>query len=83
MKTVLVVEVEHEKPLPTRQDITDIAAQRIYGWLYSQGVEAGVRVALTAQVKPLLAWEQKEPCKGHDGPGGFICVPDCRRCWEC
>lgn len=45
MKTTLLIEVTHTKPLP-KQPITDVAGQRIYGWLYSQGVEAGVKASL-------------------------------------
>jgi hypothetical protein len=59
IKTVLVIEITHKKPLPTRLDVTDAAAQRIYGWLYSQGVEAGVNAALTTM--------PKEPGSEHEG----------------
>lgn len=45
MKTTLLIEINHAKPLP-KLPITDVAGQRIYGWLYSQGVEAGVKAVL-------------------------------------
>jgi hypothetical protein len=50
MKTVLIVEIDHQKPLPVKLDLTDAASQRIYGWLYSQGVEAGVKAKVCAEV---------------------------------
>jgi hypothetical protein len=40
MKTILIVTIEHSKPLPAKVEITDIASDRLYGYLYSQGVEA-------------------------------------------
>ena len=52
-ETILIVRIQHTKPLPEK--VEDIAGQRIYGWLYSQGVEAGVRVV---QDKGLEVWEQ-------------------------
>lgn len=56
MRTILIVTIEHKKPLPDNTPITDIAGQRLYSYLYSQGVEAGVRVSLV-QDKPEL-WER-------------------------
>ena len=50
MRTVLQVVIDHNKPLPAKVSLTDIAAQRIYGWLYSQGVEAGVQATLLLPV---------------------------------
>jgi hypothetical protein len=55
VKTLLIVTIEHKKPLPVRENVTDIASQRLYSWLYSQGVEAGVRASLV-QEKPEM-WE--------------------------
>jgi hypothetical protein len=49
VKTILIVEIEHQKPLPVKLDLTDAASQRIYGWLYSNGVEAGVKARLTVE----------------------------------
>jgi hypothetical protein len=34
--------IRHRKPLPASIDITDLVAQRVYGWMYSQGVEGDV-----------------------------------------
>lgn len=48
MKTIIVLELDHKKPLPS--SVTDTAAQRIYAWLYSQGVEAGVSAKLLTEV---------------------------------
>ena len=42
MKTVIEIEIEHQKGLPAKTPVTDVVAQRLYGYLYSQGVEAGV-----------------------------------------
>lgn len=55
MKTLLIVTIEHSKPLPEKVQITDIAGQRLYSYLYSQGVEAGVRVSLVQEKQEL--WE--------------------------
>ncbi len=51
MKTVIVLEIEHTKPLPNKTPLTDVVSQRVYGYLYSQGVEAGVRAALAQMPK--------------------------------
>jgi hypothetical protein len=45
VKTILIVTVDHKKPLPERMELSDVAAQRLYGWLYSQGVEASVNAS--------------------------------------
>lgn len=58
MRTLLIVTIDHRKPLPEKTPITDIAGQRLYSYLYSQGVEAGVRVSLV-QDKPEL-WEKSD-----------------------
>jgi hypothetical protein len=55
VKTILIVTLEHSKPLPDKTPITDVVGQRLYAYLYSQGVEAGVRASLV-QEKP-EAWE--------------------------
>ena len=49
-KTEILVTITHAKPLPDKTPITDIAAQRIYGFLYSQGVEAGVDARIWTEV---------------------------------
>ena len=49
-KTMLVVEITHDKPLPTRLDVTDALTQRTYNWLFANGVEAGVKVVLAGAV---------------------------------
>ena len=46
MKTYLLVEIEHRKPLPAKQPITDVLSQRIYMYLYAAGVEASVKASL-------------------------------------
>jgi hypothetical protein len=51
MKTLIVLEIDHKKPLPTKSPITDIVAQRVYGYLYSQGCEAGVQARVEVEVK--------------------------------
>lgn len=57
MKTIIQLEVEHSKPLPP--DATDIAAQRVYGWLFSRGIEAGVKAKLMEEVPAAKQkWEQ-------------------------
>lgn len=50
-KTFIVVEIDHKKPFPEKTPITDVVAQRIYGYLYSQGVEAGVQARIETEVK--------------------------------
>jgi len=44
MKTVIIIEITHEKPLPAKiQDtLTDKIAERTYGYLYAQGAQVGV-----------------------------------------
>lgn len=44
-ETKIVLTITHKKPLP--KDATDVIANRVYGWAYSQGVEVGVNVELT------------------------------------
>lgn len=50
MKTILIVTIDHTKPLPAKVEITDIASQRLYMYLYSQGIEAGVTATQCTQV---------------------------------
>lgn len=61
MKTVLQIEVTHSKPLPKSMEVTDVASQRLYMWLYSQGVEAGGKAQLIEEweLKPLPVLEMK------------------------
>jgi hypothetical protein len=51
MKTILVIEITHKKPI-TKPDWVQICGQRIYGFLFSLGFEGGVRVLETKE-----AWE--------------------------
>lgn len=56
MKTTIITVIEHKKPLPAKVPVTDAVSQRIYGWLYSQGVEAAVSTKLmTALEDEILA----------------------------
>lgn len=56
-KSYFLIELEHKKPLPA--DVAEIAGQRIYGWLYSRGVEAGVKVKPIEQLMDKPEWEPK------------------------
>lgn len=51
MKTVIELEIEHQKDLPSRAPVTDVIAQRVYGYLYANGVEAGVTAKVLLEVK--------------------------------
>lgn len=51
MKTLILVEIDHKKDLPSKVPATDVIAQRIYGWLYANGVEAGVQARIEVEVK--------------------------------
>ena len=57
MKTVLLITIEHTKPLPDKVPVTDIAAQRLYGYFFANGVEVDVE----AQIQPQVPDEVK-PC---------------------
>jgi hypothetical protein len=46
MKTQILIEIDHTLPLPSKTPITDVIAQRVYGYLYANGVEAGVAAKL-------------------------------------
>lgn len=50
VETILQVRVTHTKPLPfdVHQKLTDVAAHRVYDWLYARGVECGVKAELMA-----------------------------------
>ncbi len=50
VETILQVRVTHTKPLPfdVHQKLTDVASHRVYGWLYSQGVECGVKAEISS-----------------------------------
>lgn len=58
-KTVIVVEIHHDKPLP--EGITDICAERAYNWLTNKGVRCDV-VAVRHDVNLLRVVDQGEPC---------------------
>lgn len=51
MKTMLVVEVTHSKPLPTKVPLTDILTDRVYNYLFAQGHQVGVKVVLAGEVE--------------------------------
>lgn len=51
MKTQILIEIDHKKPLPEKTPITDVIAQRVYGFLYANGVEAGVVAKLWDETK--------------------------------
>lgn len=46
MKTELLLTITHTKPLDLRSPLTDTIAGRVYGYLYSQGYEVGVKAEL-------------------------------------
>lgn len=50
VETILQVRVTHSKPLPpdVHQKLTEVAAHRVYDWLYARGVECGVKAELMA-----------------------------------
>jgi hypothetical protein len=51
MKTEILVTITHAKPLPDKMPITDIVAQRIYSFIYANGVEVGVDARIWSEVK--------------------------------
>ncbi|MFD0669701.1 hypothetical protein ACT80S_18425 [Ramlibacter sp. MAHUQ-53] len=56
-KTTLLVEIEHAEPLPANAlSVTDLVAQRLYGWLLNAGVLAQVEAKLLGSV-PVEAGE--------------------------
>jgi hypothetical protein len=48
-ETVIVLKVTHKKDLP--KDATDVIANRVYGWCYSQGVEVSVTATVDEPAK--------------------------------
>lgn len=46
MKTLLLIEIEHEQPLPTELSVEDVATQRIYQFLFAKDCAAQVNIAL-------------------------------------
>lgn len=52
MKTHLLIEIDHSKPLP--EDLTDDAANRVYTMLHARGVACDVAVARNGL--PYSAW---------------------------
>ena len=46
MKTHLLIEIDHSKPLP--EDLTDDAANRVYTMLHARGVACDVAVKVEA-----------------------------------
>jgi hypothetical protein len=58
MKTIVILTIEHSKPLPTKAPITDVLSERTYNYLYAQGVEADVRASLVPN--KVEAWESAE-----------------------
>lgn len=45
MKTLLLLEIEHEHPLPTELTVEDVATQRIYQFLFAKNCPAQVNIA--------------------------------------
>jgi len=41
-KTVVLLEINHDKSLPTSLDVSDVVSQRLYGWLLNAGLDAEV-----------------------------------------
>jgi hypothetical protein len=59
VKTIVILTIEHKKPLPVKVPITDIAADRIQNYLYSQGCEASVTATQLSEIpRKLQMWEQ-------------------------
>jgi hypothetical protein len=60
VKTIVILTIEHKKPLPVRVPITDISAERIQNYPYSQGCEATVTASQLSEIpKALQMWEQE------------------------
>jgi hypothetical protein len=55
VKTIVILTIEHKRPLPDKVPVTDVIAERTYKYLYSQGVEVGVRASLVQEKRE--AWE--------------------------
>jgi len=58
-ETLITLKITHSKALP--EGVTDIIAQRVYGWCLNKGVPAGVRVILNEV--PKEPWECEEKAK--------------------
>jgi len=55
-ETLIILKLTHAKPLP--EGVTDIIAQRVYGWCLNKGTPVAVTAAV-AEVKK-EAWERAE-----------------------
>jgi hypothetical protein len=56
VKTIVILTIEHKKPLPSKVPITDAISERVYNYCFAQGVEVGVRASLAQEkVEP---WEE-------------------------
>jgi hypothetical protein len=56
VKTVIQVEIEHDKPLP--EGLTDVLAERAYTWSFNKAVPCDVSACLLEKKpEPLKAWE--------------------------
>jgi len=55
-ETLITLKLTHAKPLP--EGVTDIIAQRVYGWCLNKGTPVAVTAAV-AEV-PREAWERAE-----------------------
>jgi hypothetical protein len=58
VKTIVILTIEHIKPLPAKTPITDVISERTYNFLYAQGCEAGVRASLVPN--KVEAWEEAQ-----------------------
>lgn len=50
MKTILILTIEHSKPLPEKMVITDVVSERAYNWLRAQDCPASVTATQCTQV---------------------------------
>ncbi len=51
MKSILTLEITHQKPLPGTDNLSDICANRIYSLIYARGVEVGIVAKLESASK--------------------------------
>ncbi len=53
MKHLVIVSVEHRDPLPVRGELslTDVLADRAFGWLHANGVQCEVTAELIVDVE--------------------------------
>lgn len=42
MKSIIVVEIDHEKPVPA--ELANVTGNRVYNWLFAKGIEADIKV---------------------------------------